>query len=474
MLYFVVGFLFCIFSSITVAESLSLEDAIALALIHNPNIQTHGLDKNLALSEIDYQKSLFLPKPSIEMSGVVQEERAELNQKTKLIKAYPSVELKTPMGTSFRAYVEQNSHIQNQDKHHDHAVTLIVKQPLSKGFKRSINQWPIQNAQLQYELEKMYFRKIVEEVVADLIVQFMIYQQTVWTEDLQKQFLQQTEKFYNQMRDKFTQGRVAENDLISPQLQIKQAKQSYLIAQLESKRMRQQLFEIIGLEDLGQVIDMNFMVKLNGNNMYDFEEVLQSDVMMNGLSINAKRLQSELLVTKDAQRFDLNMQADMHLGRSHYHYFENLIEYGYYHSLHRHNKGYAASLNLSIPLGEKHLYYQQLLVKNTAIEKNKIERYQRQKNLRNQYDDLIQDIDLKKQQQQLIEDELKLSELEYESSLEKYSIGRIPIIEVTRAKERHHLASINLSKAKLSLLSSQIKFQQLAGKLLENWHVSIQ
>ncbi|MGE4348561.1 MAG: TolC family protein [Candidatus Berkiella sp.] len=474
MLYFVVGFLFCIFSSITVAESLSLEDAIALALIHNPNIQTHGLDKNLALSEIDYQKSLFLPKPSIEMSGVVQEERAELNQKTKLIKAYPSVELKTPMGTSFRAYVEQNSHIQNQDKHHDHAVTLIVKQPLSKGFKRSINQWPIQNAQLQYELEKMHFRKIVEEVVADLIVQFMIYQQTVWTEDLQKQFLQQTEKFYNQMRDKFTQGRVAENDLISPQLQIKQAKQSYLIAQLESKRMRQQLFEIIGLEDLGQVIDMNFMVKLNGNNMYDFEEVLQSDVMMNGLSINAKRLQSELLVTKDAQRFDLNMQADMHLGRSHYHYFENLIEYGYYHSLHRHNKGYAASLNLSIPLGEKHLYYQQLLVKNTAIEKNKIERYQRQKNLRNQYDDLIQDIDLKKQQQQLIEDELKLSELEYESSLEKYSIGRIPIIEVTRAKERHHLASINLSKAKLSLLSSQIKFQQLAGKLLENWHVSIQ
>lgn len=474
MLYFVVGLLFCIFSSLTAAESLSLEHAIALALTHNPNIQTHFLDKSLALSEIDYQKSLFLPKPSIEMSGVVQEERTELNQKTKLIKTYPSVELKTRMGTSFRAYIEQNSHIQNQDKHHDHAVTLIVKQPLSKRFKRSINQWPIQNAQLQYELEKMHFRKIVEEVVASLIIQFMIYQQTAWTEDLQKQFLQQAEKFYNQMRDKYTQGRVAENDLIAPQLQMKQAKQSYLIAQLESKRMRQQLFEIIGLEDLGQVIDMGFVVKLNGNDIYSFEEVLQSDVIMRGLLINAKRLQSELLVTKDSQRFDLNMQADVHLGRSHYHYFENLIEYGYYHSLHRHNKGYAASLNLSIPLGEKHLYYQQLLVKNTAIEKNKIESYQHQKKLRNQYDDLIQDIDLKKQQQQLIEDELKLSELEYQSSLEKYSIGRIPIIEVTRARERHHLASINLAKAKLSLLSSQIKFQQLAGKLLGNWHISIQ
>lgn len=474
MLYFVFVVIFCILSSVTAAQSLSLEDAIALALVHNPNIQTQCLDKTLALNEIDYQKSLFLPKPSIEVSGVVQEERAELNENNKLLKAYPSIGLKTPVGTQFKVYAEQSGHFQNQLKHHDHAVTLIVKQPLSKGFKKSINQWPIQNAQLQYDLEKMNFRKVIEGVVTDLIVQFMVYQQSVWTEDLQKQFLQQTEKFYTQMKEKYAQGRVAENDLIAPQLQIKQAKQSYLIARLESKRMRQQLFEIMGIEDREQAIDMDFVMNLNSDMHYTFDEVLQNDVVMNGLIMNAKRLQSELLVTKDAQRFDLNMQADVHLGRSHYHYFENLIEHGYYHTLHRHNKGYAASLNLSVPLGDKHLHYQQLLVRNTAIEKNKIETYQRQKTLRNQYDDFVQDIDLKRQQQQLIEDELKLTALEYDSSVEKYSIGRIPIIEVTRAKERNHLASINLAKAKLSLLSSQIKFQQLAGKILENWNISIQ
>lgn len=457
---------------VSAQEVLTLNHAIDLALIHNPTLKAQQLDKVVALSELDLQRSEFYPKFSIEMSSAIREEDTLSNENNKIIRAYPSVSVKTPLGTQLKVYAEQSWQRDRYSSHNDQSMTMVVKQPLSKGVNPLVNRWPIKNAKIQYDMALLQFKQSVEEIIYAILISFMNYQQSHWQVELQQQYVQQTERFYLQLKEKHHAGRVSAHELIAPQLQIKQAKQSLLIANHDRANYRSQLFDHMGIMDEQQNIDTHVYVEPSIKNV-TLDEVLENDFNLQRLKKDENRLKSELINVKDGQRFDLNLQADLHFGRSQHHTLENMTEYGYYHLLPKHTKGYAASLNLSIPLGEKQRYHQQCLVKHTDIQKNILEVRKRQQQLTHQYHDLLHEIDLRQAQQTLFEEETKLAQLEYENMLEKYWMGRVAIHEVMRAKERAHSTSLNAAKSKLALKASLIKLQKLAGNLLGVVNVSL-
>lgn len=469
--------LFLNLSFVKAFEQLSLEEAISLALIHNPEIQSIYWDRLVSLSDYQLQKKRFVPQLALEMAGGIQQERSTAHEDTTLFRAYPTIEMMTPLGTQLKLITEAAAHDSHQSernqKHNDQSLTVLIKQPLTKGLSPKVNQWPILNAQMNHEIALLNFKRTVETVVLQLISEFIDFQQMLNRQTLQKQYLSQAEHLFELLEAKYQDGRIAQNDLIPPKLQIKQAKQAILQSQIELKRKRKILFETIGIEDQGQWIDSKIKKKSFSQEGISFEQVISNDLALKSLEMNENRLKKEIEVIKDDQKLDVYLQGDVHLGRSHYHTYEKLFEYGYYHSLPFHNKGYTASVNVNIPLGRKPLYQHQLLVQKSAIEKNKLDILKRHQTLSAEYESLKDSLHIKNAQLALMKEEVDLAKLDYSSALEKYNSGRIAIIEVTRAKAQWHTLELNLTDAELMRQQLEMQLDWLAGCLLEKWNVKL-
>lgn len=455
---------------------LTIEEAVRLAVVNHPSLQALRMDQTLTQNEVAYQSAEFLPKLTLEMMSGIKEENNELPQHAKLFKAFPSIQLKTPIGTQFKMYAEDSTHREQGYKHHDQSVTLMLKQPLLKGVSPKINRWPLEGAKLQYQIDRLTHQHALENVIDGVLSAYARYQQTIWQVEIQQHYLDQSERFFEEITEKFNVGRVRAQDLIAPELQIKKAKQSLLIAKQEVKHWRRLIFDAIGIEDTYQPIYPQLQSSTNAA-LHEIkitqEDVFAHDLDLHRIEVERQRLMRELIITKDSQRFDLNIQADVHLGQSHHHFLEQIYDDRYYHLLPKHNKGYSAAVYLTIPFGDKQRHHYEKLAKYTLIEKNKLQQKQLEQALIQQYHEMVEEIEMQQERYALVEQELALSVLEYDAVLEQYWLGRASIFEVIRSKEQHLAAQISLAQAKLNAIELKTKVQKLTGTLLEQWHVSV-
>ncbi len=453
------------------AQALTVAQAISLALVHNTQIQSVYLDRLLAIDNLNVQQKIYRPKLSLDVQGTIHKESYTHTKHSELIKAYPSIQMKTPIGTQLNISTEKAAY-SDKYKHSDESVTVTIKQPITKGAKIKINNWPKNQAKLQYQSEALNYQQAVESLVLSVILQFTQYQQKSLNVVSQNKHLAQAERLFKMLNEKYQAGRIAKNDLFAPQLQMRQAKQSILQAQNELFQIRTELFELMGVDDNHADIMSDLDYKPEGIDDNIITEVLAHDLRLKNLQLNETRYKHELLIAKDNQMFDINLQADIHLGRSYYHQFEDITaKDGGFHALKSPSKGYTTTLNFSLPLGEGYIHHNKRLVIHTAIQKNLLEIKQRQRLLKNQVISWLDDISSQTQQLVLVQEELDLAELDYQGVLEKYIAGRSSVHEVVRTQDRLHQVSMRLSSSKLKLLDSKIKIEQATGHLLENWNV---
>tara|TARA_R110002110_G_scaffold383245_2_gene594605 strand:+ start:45488 stop:46921 length:1434 start_codon:yes stop_codon:yes gene_type:complete len=455
------------------AQVFTVADAISAALVHNTEIQSVYLDRLLAINNLSVQQKLYRPKLSLEMKGTAHKESYSAVPHSELMKAYPNLRVKTPIGTQLNISTEKAAYYDSQ-KRYDDSVTITILQPLTRGAKVKVNNWPRDQAQLQYQAEMLNYQHEIENLVLKVILQFTQYQQKFLNIESQQKNLSQAERLLNTLNEKYHAGRIAKNDLFAPQLQIKQAKQSMLQAKNELSQARMAIFDLVGIEDNGDTIiaDLSYQPSLVDEHI--IPDVIAHDVRLKNLKLNETRYKHELILVKDNQMFDINLQADVHLGRSYYHQFEDITaKDGEYHALKRPNKGYTASINFSVPIGDGYIHHNKRLAIHTAIQKNLLEIKQRQRILKNQAITWVDDIILQRQQLMLTQEELDLSERDYQGTLEKYIAGRSSVHEVIRTQDRVHQVSMRLSKTELQLLEAKIRVEQATGHLLENWDVTL-
>jgi len=465
--------LFCLLFWTACVQALTVSEAISLALVHNTQIQSVYLDRLLAIDNCSVQQKLYRPKLSFDIQGTTHKESYSDIKHSELVKVYPSILMKTPIGTQLNISTEKASY-SDKHKHSDESVTLTIKQPITKGAKTKVNNWPKNQARLHHQLETLNYQQAVENLVLSVILQFTQYQQKSLNVVSQKKHLAQAERLFKTLNEKYQIGRIAKNDLFAPQLQIKQAKQSILQAQNELFQVRTELFELIGIDDNNEDIITNLDYNPETMGQDIVAEVLEHDFRLKNLQLNETRYKHELLIAKDNQMFDFNFQADIHLGKSYYHQFEDITaKDGHYHAIKSPHKGYTASLNFSLPLGDGYIHHNKRLTIHTAIQKNLLEIKQRQRLLKNQVTSWLDDISSQTQQLVLIQEELDLAEMDYQGTLEKYIAGRSSVHEVVRTQDRLHQVSMRLSSSKLKLLDSKIKIEQATGHLLENWNVTL-
>lgn len=456
----------CCAAQVFANEPITLSHAIHLALLNNPSMQAAKWDQQITEHDVILQRAAFLPKFSLEASGSVSEENQSQNHKANMLRAYPSMALKTPLGTQLKVIAEENLRQERTMNQRDAALTMIIKQPLTKGVKPSVNLWPIEQSLLQVQAQRIQWQQSYEELAYALISAFMNYQQSQWQITLRAQYVEQAKRFLQHIEAKHEVGRVRAHDLIAPKLQVKQAEQSLLMAEQVKRHSRTQIFDLMGIDDIGQIIQVSTFMAEKPQGL-TCDQVLSTDSALQLLSIEAERLRTELFHSKEANRWDVTLQADIHMGASHYHHLERFTDYGYYHALTKHTKGYAASLNVAIPIGKQHQLYHQQLLKRSALEKNTLEYRKRQRQLMHQWQDLLHDAEFTQMKLLLTQEQAQLADAEYEVMLEKYWMGRVAIHEVTQAKERTVSMKISVFENQLMQQTIHLKMIKLTGNLLD-------
>lgn len=467
-----IGLWFYAVSFVIHAQSLTLQSAIHSALIHNIEIQKIYLDCILYKDNLDYQLKHYRPKLTLNAQGTTHENEQLGVHRSRLFKVYPSLKVSTPIGTELQILAEASK--EHTDlSHHDESITLILKQPLTKGLNPKINNFSLQEAKRQYMLEKWQVQQAVEQVMIKIIMQFFMYQQKTLILKTQQKHLDRAQLLVYQLNEKLQAGRIAQNELLAPRLQVQVAKQAVIQSQYDVDESRAKLFEIIGINDTQQEIELNIPQICIPTDSRLMGDILENDLPLKTTEIMEQRFKEELLITKDSHRMDINLQGDFHLGHSHYHRYENIADSPLFHVLNKTNKGYTASINLELPIGNQHQKHNQLLKIHTNIQKAKLEKKQRKQLLTNQKRSLMNELHLQEQQILLIQQEGHLAQLDYESMRELYEVGRATVHELVNAEDKVQQVEVRLTMARQKLQEIKLQIQQLAGCLLPRWQVRL-
>lgn len=467
-----VGLWFYAVSFVIHAQSLTLQSAIHSALIHNIEIQQIYLDCILYKDNLDYQLKHYRPKLTLNAQGTAHEDEQFEVHRSRLFKVYPSLKVSTPIGTELRILAEASKE-HTDISHHDESITLILKQPLTKGLSPKINNFSLQEAKRQFMIEQWQVQQSVEQVIMKLIVQFFIHHQKKLVLNTQKKHLDRAQSLVYQLQEKLQAGRIAKNELLAPQLQVQVAKQAVIQSQYDVDESRAKFFEIIGIDDTQQEIDLSMpQISIPADSGL-MDKILENDLHLKTTAIIDQRLKEELLITKDSHRMDINLQGDFHLGHSHYHRYQDVADSPLFHVFNQTNKGYTASINLEIPIGNQHQKHNQLLKIHTNIQKNKLQKTQRERLLINQKHSLMNELHLQNQHILLIQHESHLAQLDYESMRELYEVGRATVHELVNAEDKVQQVEVRLTTARQKLQEIKLQIQQLAGCLLSSWQVQL-
>lgn len=459
----------------TFAQTITLKDAIRLAVDNDVTLHEHFLDKKLRIHELRILKQKFSPQIFYNLALTVQNEdyfNDSFNEKK--LHSYPSMKLFTPVGTQLEIFTEQNVGYERNSSSKGQALHVVIEQPLLKGRKKIVNQWSVENAILLDEIANLIYIKAMERVIYSVIMQYHVVQLAKENVAFQERWLLQTQRFFENLEAKVSAGRAPVSDLTSSEFEIKQAENYLAAAKLAYRQEMRRLIEIIGIES--QEISITNLDLAQAEQRYDeklIKIVFDNDIETKIFNINRTRLQTEMLIAKDNQLVDLRLRGDWTVGRYHvwgepqdFSYNDNsLFNYPFVHQ----SGNYSAHLTLSIPITGKDARNHQKMAVRTEMDKIDLEAHRHQTMLKNLVMGLLEKESLKKQQVALTRQALVLAQKNYDEAEMKLDAGRATLFEVVSLREKLHDAQMDQQATEIAYMDIIANIDLTAGLLATKW-----
>jgi len=173
MAYLITFFLLILNSTVSYAQFIDLNQAIAIAIQKNPTLRDAKLDRtsqkfSLKVTRYAYQPNYFISG----QSNLVDENLYDINERTLLenledsSEVSPSVAYKSMMGTELKLH----SSISTKE---GFVPSVEIRQPLLRGFSPTVNAIPINNAIDQEEINQIAYRATIANVLSETIIAYL-------------------------------------------------------------------------------------------------------------------------------------------------------------------------------------------------------------------------------------------------------------------------------------------------------------
>lgn len=298
--------------------TLSLAEAILLAVRENPNVQQSQLNDVMQKFALHVQEWQFKPHYGFTASRMVasstREKISEVSHQTYI---QPSTSLLTPVGTQFTL-----TSINNISNHYNPGLSLQVMQPLMRGFGRPVVEAALYNAQDSERVSHLNIEGTLRTTVTSVINAYLDVVSAQHTVENDEKSLERAQKSVKQTEIFIKAGHKAGNEIVTVQADVANAETTLENDRNNLDQARYALLQAIGIDPRTPVTFTNLDVqaltqKYHVPTLVDAESmILQNDIQYQTDQITYEGATKRALVSaEDNTRWQLNLTVKTGVGQ---------------------------------------------------------------------------------------------------------------------------------------------------------------
>lgn len=433
--------------------TLTLKEAILLAMRNNPNIRNAELQRVVDKFSLAVAHNQFTPQIMLTGNAFFQK-----GSKGGSYSAFPSVSLLTPLGTQINTSL---THVLNNEAEPPFTTDLqvVVTQPLLRGFGTAVNKAPWRNATDSEKIAQIQFKEQVITILINVVNAFYQLVQSYNNLRVDKLSLNDSQTTLNQTIAKINAGKAAPADKIQQESNI--ASQELAISTDENtiRQNYQSLLTLLGLDPEAK-IHIDQTIQHQRYPIPSLEKSIEIATIHNLAYQQAllafNMTERALVVAKNNQLWELNatLTVDQPVGNN------DPSATG----------ARSLSFDLDVPIRDL-ARKQELVNAKIQLQQNKTNLEQLKRQLVVDVTNAYYNVKFSIRQVELSQNALKLAQQSLDIAKIKFKYGKTTSFELTSLQTA-------LTSAQLSYIAQQIgyfntieAFYQLLGTTLEKWNI---
>lgn len=451
--------------------TLSLDEAIMLAVRENPNVQTAQLNHVLQKFSLEVQQWQFKPHFSFQANAaVVRNEVAGFAGTVTSKSIQPAASLLTPIGTQINLTASNNI-----TSHYNPGLSVQVIQPLMRGFGKPIVEAALYNAVDSEYVSRLNVDSSLRNTVTNVITAYLNAVAANNTVVIDKQALERAQISEQQTKLYIKAGHKAGNEIITVKATVATAQTNLENDKNNLLQAKYALLTAIGIDPNSNIsfssIDVPILIK-----RYLVPPLSEAKVMViaNDIQYQTDKITLEgatkrsVLTAEDNSRWQLNLTVNAATGNG----SGGGQNQGLGSLVNGANQMQSAQLNLVIPIDDQ-VAKQAVLNAKIALREAVIalqqEKWNKETNAINGWNSIFS----AKRALIYAESAQQLQEKTYHISFQKFRYGLIDGLELQTAQQQLISAEQSLILARIGYLKALVNMDLIVGTTLKTWKVQV-
>lgn len=452
-------------------KTLTLKEAILLAVRENPNVQQAEL--NLVQQKFALEVAEWQFQPHYAVTGAASINKTVANGQdntTKLFSVQPQITLNTPIGTQLNL-----TSTNNFSNHFNPQLSLQIVQPLIRGFGKAIVEASLYNAMDSERISRLNVENALRITVTSVINAYLNLISALHTVQIDEDALKRAETSVDQTKLFIKAGRKAGVELITVKADVASAQTKLENDKNNLEQARYALLTAIGVNpntqfeyasiDVPRLINQYKLPTLENTKRLTLDNDIQYQIDQITLEGSTKR---NLLVAEDNTRWQLNLTANAIAGGGN----GGGQNAGTNSLFNGANQSQGLQLNLTIPIDDKNAKQAVLNAKIGLKEARlalKQEKWAKETSAINGWNTLQSAL----RALRFAEDAEKLQQQTYKISFQKYSYGLIDSVELQSVQQQLIARQQGLLDARINYLKALVNLDQQIGHTLQTWQIKV-
>lgn len=456
--------------------TLTLDDAIILAVRENPNVQSSQL--NYVLSKNGLETARWQFRPHVSLQGGIANNRYGSSgvavSSSNSAYVQPAVSLLSPFGTE-ATLTGSNT----KANYYNTGLSLQISQPLMRGFGKAVVEAALENAKDRLEVSKLNIEGTLRTTVTNVINAYLDVMNAEHALQIDKSALQRAKKSVEQTRLYIKAGHKAGNEIVMVEASVANAKTQLENDKNNLMQSRYALYSVIGIDPNSNIeikmLDVEALIKKYKmpTQQEAKEMILKNDIQYQTdfLTLNGSTSRS-LMIAEDNTRWQLSLNANVSTQSGQ----TGNINPGPNPNPGNNNSGayqnQTIGLTLKIPIDD--------VPARQAVANAKIALQEAELNLRTEKwakeTNAIttwNQVNIAKDARRYAMVAENLQEQTYTVSYQKYLHGLIDSLELQSAQSSLIQSQQNSLNARISYLKSLVNLDLLTGNTLKTWNVKV-
>lgn len=453
-------------------KTLSLNEAILLAVRQNPNVQSSRLEYVNQKFALWVEQWEFLPQYTFtaEASTGRVVTPGQSWRGSHGFNASPGVSLLTPIGTN----ISLTSSF-NKSHHFNPQLALDFTQPLLRGFGNAIVETALHNAEDSLVVSRLGIEGLLRTTVTAVITAYLDVVSAEKRIQIDEEALKRAEKSVNDTQLFIKAGKKAGNDLVTVKANVASAKSNLENDKNALLQARYALLTAIGLNpnaevrfanlDLDHIISKYHVPPLALTKQLTLENDINyqtAEIMLHGQKCRS------LLAAEDNARWKLDAHAHLATGGG-----SGGGQAAGFNSLWNfYNQNQSVDLKLEIPIDNQRLK-QSILNAKIGLQQAEIAQRQKKWSIETSAINGWNSVTAAERSLAYAEDAEKLQQRSYHLSYEKYLHGLIDSLELQSAQFALIQEQQNLLRNRVEYLKALVNLDQAIGHTLKTWDIQV-